>query len=308
MSDNRKSPSLLRLSDGRNLAYQYFGDADGFPVFYFHGTPSSRLEAGFADAAAQAHGLRLIAVDRPGFGHSDFQPDRRFVDWPGDVTALADHLDLDTFGVAGHSGAGPHLFACGAMIDPARLKFIGALGPWGPIATAETANSLNAVDRSYMGIARRMPWIMQAAFAPIGWAASYWPDLFFGIMKSNVSPADKAMLEQPEIISIFRQTEKEAFRKGSRGPAHEALIAYQDWGFAIADVKVPTYIWLGDEDIFVSQAMGRYLDQNIPNAELHMVSGKGHLNVENWHDIFAACARHIPTGKANPAGSAQPKD
>ncbi|WOE74020.1 alpha/beta fold hydrolase [Alterisphingorhabdus coralli] len=293
--DDQRSASIFRLKDGRALAYQCFGDASGFPTFYFHGTPSSRLEAGFADAAALDHGLRLIAIDRPGFGQSDFLPGRKFIDWPDDVIALADYLGVGAFGVAGHSGAGPHLFACGAMISPERLKFIGALGPWGPIATADTANSLNALDRSYMAIARQLPWTMHAAFAPIGWAALYWPDLFFGIMKANVSAADKAMLEQPEILHIFRQTEKEAFRQGSRGPAHEALIAYQDWGFDITDVRVPTYIWLGDEDIFVPQSMGRYLAQHIPNAELHMVPGKGHLNIENWHDIFAACAQHIAT-------------
>ncbi|MEO1045025.1 MAG: alpha/beta hydrolase [Pseudomonadota bacterium] len=292
-SDSLEQFNIVQLGDGRDLAYAFFGDPDGFPVFYFHGTPSSRFEAAFADDAACIHHMRLVAVDRPGFGRSSFQPERRFVDWPGDVIALADHLKLETFGIAGHSGAGPHLFACGVSISPDRLAFIGALGPWGPIATAETAHSLNALDRAYMRIARHMPWTMRAAFAPMGWAIRYWPDLFFTIMKNAVSRADRMVLENSAMRTLFQTILCEAFRQDSRGPAYEAGIAYRDWGFDIADVQVPTCIWLGEEDIFVPQAMGHHMAENIANIEFHFVPGKGHFNIENWDDIFAACARHI---------------
>lgn len=35
---------VLMLPDGRALAYLEWGDSIGYPAFYFHGTPSSRLE------------------------------------------------------------------------------------------------------------------------------------------------------------------------------------------------------------------------------------------------------------------------
>ena len=37
----------------------------------------------------QEAGIRLIAVDRPGIGLSDHQPDRTILDWPEDVAHLA---------------------------------------------------------------------------------------------------------------------------------------------------------------------------------------------------------------------------
>ena len=33
----------IRLADGRWLGYQEYGDRDGPLVFYFHGTPGSRV-------------------------------------------------------------------------------------------------------------------------------------------------------------------------------------------------------------------------------------------------------------------------
>ena len=284
---------LFRLADGRDLAFMEWGDPDGFPVFYFHGTPGSRLEGAFADQAARRNGFRLIATDRPGFGRSSFQRHRRFADWPADVCALADGLRIGAFGVVGHSGGGPHLFACGAFIAPARLKFVGALGPWGPVATPEVQSSLNALDTAFARVARRLPVIMHAAFAPLGWSARLWPRLFFSIMKSSVSPADRLVMGNEDFLRVFRTVEREAFRQGSRGAAHEALIAYTDWGFKIDAVGVPTHIWLGVEDVFVPNAMGRYIEQTIPGVDFHWVDRAGHFCIETWDDIFSACRSHI---------------
>lgn len=287
---------VLRLADGRDLAFTEWGDGQGFPAFYFHGTPSSRLEGAFADASAKTHSFRLIAIDRPGFGHSTFQPKRTFSDWPKDVLALARHLGLERFGVVGHSGAGPHLFACGALIDPARLCFVGALGPFGPVASPEIISSFSALDWFYFRLANRMSpglfWIMRAAFAPLGWSARSWPSLFFGLMKAAVPPADKHAMEHKPFLETFIGIEREAFRHGSKGAAHEALICYQPWDFNVADIRVPTFIWLGEEDIFVSNAMGHHLARTIPDVTFHLVPGKGHFNIENWNDILAACAAH----------------
>lgn len=282
---------LLGMPDGRDLAFMQWGDPAGFPAFYFHGTPSSRLEGAFADAAAREHGFRLIAVDRPGYGRSSFQPGRTFSHWPADVLRLADHFELNRFGVVGHSGAGPHLFACGTFLDPARLAFIGALGPWAPLVTQEARSSINRLDRFYMKLAGRMPFLMRAAFAPVGWTARYGSKLFMRALDQAVSPADKAMLQNRALREGFASVQREAFRQGGKGAAHEALIAYQPWGFDVARVQVPTFIWLGDEDVFVPNAMGHYLQKTIPQAQLHLMPGKGHLNIDDWHRILAACSK-----------------
>ena len=73
----------IRLHDGRLLGYAEYGDPTGKPVFLFQGTPSSRLLHPDKDLT-RSLGARLIVMDRPGFGLSDFQPGRRLLDWPSD--------------------------------------------------------------------------------------------------------------------------------------------------------------------------------------------------------------------------------
>jgi len=57
--------SRIRLPDGRSLGYAEYGDRSGTPVFFFHGTPSSRLLHP-DDSVSASVGARVITVDRPG--------------------------------------------------------------------------------------------------------------------------------------------------------------------------------------------------------------------------------------------------
>ena len=93
----------IRLEDGRTLGFAEYGDPAGRPAFYFHGSPSCRLDWSiFGDEAwARSHGVRFIAIDRPGMGLSDYQTDRTLVDWPDDVAELADTRGIETFAVWG---------------------------------------------------------------------------------------------------------------------------------------------------------------------------------------------------------------
>lgn len=71
----------MDLQDGRELAWLELGDPEDPVVFVFHGTPGSRLQVSFDVGPINAAGVRFIAVDRPGFGHSTFQRVRRLTDW-----------------------------------------------------------------------------------------------------------------------------------------------------------------------------------------------------------------------------------
>jgi len=52
----------------------------GKPVGFFQGTPSSRLFDRPDESIALSLGARIIAIDRSGFGLSDFQPGRMLLD------------------------------------------------------------------------------------------------------------------------------------------------------------------------------------------------------------------------------------
>lgn len=98
----------VRLGDGRVMAVDDVGDPGGTPVLYLHGTPDSRLARHPDDGLATAAGVRLLAIDRPGYGGSSATAGLWSADWPvavaADVARVLDELGVDRCAVLAWSG------------------------------------------------------------------------------------------------------------------------------------------------------------------------------------------------------------
>lgn len=146
------------LPSGRVLGYAEYGAPNGYPLFYLHGYPSSRLEAGVASEIAKKRNVRIISPDRPGFGLSDSLPGRKLSDWPQDVSSLAKHLNLDRFAILGGSGGGPYAIACANAISKDTLSAVGVLAGAPHWAAGPHLMSRSSRMTAYM--ARRTPFLL----------------------------------------------------------------------------------------------------------------------------------------------------
>ncbi|MFI6170646.1 alpha/beta fold hydrolase [Nocardia sp. NPDC051052] len=113
--------------DGRHLSYLDFGGT-GRPLLALHGHMSDA--ASFAGLAERlAPGWRLIALDQRGHGYSDRAQDYTRAGYLDDITALLDHLGLDSVVLVGHSLGGINAYQFAAR-HPERVEaFIDADGP-----------------------------------------------------------------------------------------------------------------------------------------------------------------------------------
>lgn len=273
----------VRLPDGRAVAYAEYGDPAGRPVLFFPGAPSSRLLHP-PEEPTRALGVRLIAIERPGFGLSDFQPGRTLLDWPDDVVAFADELGLDRFPVAGISAGGPYAAACAYKI-PQRVTaaaIISAVGPLDPSAIQE----MPRVRQLGAKVARNASWLLR----PVLWLASNPhrnPEKFFERMLSGNSEDDRALLTQPAVKSMLMRNYLEATRAGTRGFARESIIVSNDWGFCPEDITIPICLWHGEDDRNVSLSAVRHMVEAIPRCSATFVPGEGHwLILKYWGRIL----------------------
>ena len=117
-------PELLSLPDGRQAQLDVLGADRGPGVVFFHGCPDTRHAARFGDAAARRAGVRLVAVNRPGYGRSDPAPNLSLQTWADDYAELHGLLGLPPCPIVGWSGGGPYALAC-AVRAPALVSSVG---------------------------------------------------------------------------------------------------------------------------------------------------------------------------------------
>jgi pimeloyl-ACP methyl ester carboxylesterase len=283
---DRQPGTTITLSDSRSLAYAEYGDPHGLPVFFFHGTPGSRFFRP-ADEITRKMGVRLITADRPGYGLSTFQPGRRILDWPSDIAELADHLGINRFAVAGHSGGGPYVMAC-AVALPGRVSAAALAAAAGPVDATAATLGMSLVNKLGFKFGRYAPW---PVFRLLIWLIydkrRADPAASMDRENGRRPAADDLQLLQPAVRAACIESETEAFRPGMRGFAWDARLITRDWGFKLDKVLAPVTVWHGSADDLTSTAMARCMADGIPNAHLRLCENEAHLLLfPHWEEIL----------------------
>jgi len=278
---------FVALPDGRELAYEDYGDPAGFPVLSFHGGLSSRLDAAPAHGAAVAKGVRLVSPDRPGLGLSTYQPGRRLTDWPADVERLADALGIGRFAVMGWSAGGAYAAVCAANM-PGRVTAAALLSSAVPLDLYGTMRGLTLEDRTLLVLARRAPWLASAVMK-VSILSTNDARLLRAAMRS-FPPADRSILTEwgtPDHALAFV---REAVRQGTEGCVQDYRIFGDPWGFSLEEIKVPVQIWEGADDRTGPPGYRAFLQAHIAHATVTVVPGEGHLSLlpHQAPAIFAA--------------------
>lgn len=266
----------VKLADGTDVGYAEAGDRDGYPVLHLHGSPSSRLEVSFPAflQAAEDLGIRIVAPDRPGMGLSPF---RRFsiLDYARLVGSFADALGLERFAVTGLSGGGKYACVC-AWVLSERVTRVALVSSTCSFDLPGAKATWSREDRLLYNLADRVPWMTRLLLAKAARDVRRDPMSLFSMLE-KLGPADKEILARADFQQSLSRNWTEAFRQGSRGPAHDLRLEARPWGVPLDKIQVPIEIWRGDDDRAVSPQQSRILADALPLARTHFVPGEGHL-------------------------------
>lgn len=295
MPDNPISLTF-RLPDGRQLGYARYGTATGSPFFYFHGMPGSRYEAQLLDAAARELELCICAVDRPGYGLSDYLPNRSLIDWADDIVALANALDIETFGIIAVSGGGPYALACAHEI-PERLSTTGIVCGLGPVDDSRLRQEMHWLARSGFALARQSPTLLRNLYGrPLKWLSSVRPDITFRLLARCHGEADRRVLSRNDIRGILSGSLRESFCQGPYAATRDVVLYQRPWGFRLEAIRRQVHLWHGDADRIVPCHHSRFVHAQLPDSILSIVPGEGHFSLPIMHAkaILAALKSVLP--------------
>jgi pimeloyl-ACP methyl ester carboxylesterase len=288
-----RSDSTVTLPDGRRLAYAEWGDPDGKPVFFFHGSPGSRLFCP-DEPASVAAGVRLITVDRPGVGRSDTLVARTWGDWPADVVGLADALGIGRFAVVGWSYGGNYAAACAALI-PSRLTAVGAistrhLSEYNFVERPGAYEELDPDERADYDVAKADPiaaaenWVRRN----VEWVAN--------LQKNPESFLDPAKLPAPDDKWFFDDENRrrelfagmsEAVRQGTDGFRWEMIDGLLPWGFRLNEIRMRVHLWYGELDERIARRHVDFIAGQIRDCVLVVWPDAGHFGIaKHWGQIL----------------------
>lgn len=286
--------NCIELSSGHRIAYQEYGKSAGFPMFYFHDSGSSRLECTFFHGAAKAFGYRLIAIDRPGIGCSDYYDQASPETVANDVAELAGWLKIDQFAVLSLGSGG--IFALMlAFHHRRRVTEVLSLGGV-PGSSFRESNPGASLGRYWQQLT---PSVIK-----------FWVRAKHAFNRDNslqarehlsqiLCDADRRALQESRTRNILDLDQQEVMRQGARGLAQDIANCYRKLDFTLDDLQVPVTIWQGKSDNLSQRTDCEFMLSRIPSARYFRVPNRGHFFFLGGMDsVFSRMHGHKPSSVA----------
>ena len=274
------------LKDGRKLGFAEYGKADGYPIIYCHGSQSSRLEMHYDLSFILKNDLRIIAIDRPGHGISDFNPNGSILGFARDVKELTEHLTIEKFSVAGMSAGAP--FALGiSCLFPEHVYKTAIISGFAPF-TKENKRHLSRDVKLMLGLAKSFPFLLRFLLRIQAKQIRNKPKKALQSFLKIMSEPDQLILQNEQVINVMESMFKEAFRNGSKGVAYEiSNLLVRDWEFKLNEIVIPITFWQGEKDNNVPFKWAEFMKNQIKGARLEKYPEEGHLLIfQHAEEIF----------------------
>lgn len=243
----------VEIGQGRHLALNEIGAAEGFPIFVNHGMVASIAEDYLFGGLAEA-GFRVISVARPGYGLSSPFEMESIGEWGDIVGELAEGMRLERFDVLGLSSGAPYSYAM-ARAMPGRVSNLY-------IFSGTPALCDERVRRLWPHPSNKG--------ATMGELQEMARRLFFG---DGVDPEDLAA--------------SDSSRNGCFGIALDLKLRERDWGFALGDIQTKVYMEHGVDDPSVPFAAAEITAGLLPHCVLDRRESGGHFSKELLDDFIA---------------------
>ncbi len=260
------------LPSGRTIGWLEFGDPQGFPALYCHGTPGSGLEAEIFDEPGKTLGVRIISPDRPGIAHSDPAEGRTVADWGNDADELLQHLGCEEYSTFGWSGGAPHALLA-ALQSPEKVRSIGLLAPLG-----DTPRWATKLERAAV---RPLHTVLSAV--------TKLPNIGASLLSTALGVGDPdPRRSRTRDLSFLGRSLQRSQRQGSEGTINDLITIVERWGtslpeigaqLAALDAPLPITIWQGGKDTTIHLRQTQALARQLPHTTLWVDQPATHLQI-----------------------------
>jgi pimeloyl-ACP methyl ester carboxylesterase len=264
----------IDLTERRRLDYCEWGARDAPAVAYFHGTPGTRRELLLARATLERLSIhvRVIAINRPGYGSSTFRVPGGFLPVAEDIAEAMHRLGVFEFAVLGASGGSPFALAC-ALAQPDRVTRVAIVAGVAPPRTAGMETAAAIADEATSGVVRSLRYGTMSLGVRLGLTAHLARRLV-----GSLGLADRRALQHPDERRALEAILQEALSQWGRASAAEAGLFLHEWDFEPALITQPIRLWHGGDDNRIPAGVAVAFADRLPNAAATVWPQHGHFS------------------------------
>jgi pimeloyl-ACP methyl ester carboxylesterase len=275
----RVEDQTIRLAGGRTVGFADYGVPDATAVLWCHGGPGSRLEPAYLRQEASQAGLRIIGIDRPGYGLSTPQPGRTIAGWVPGALAVADQLGIGQFAAVGVSTGGAFALALAALAPERVLGVVACCSMtdtrWPPGRATTSRPHVQAVWEAPDRAAA-----LAAATDAHGEDGSEDGSKMRGDISAVLAPSDLALFGDPGWMQEAMARFPAMFAHGLQGYTDDRLADGPGWvTFDAGSIQCPVTVLHGGSDRMVDVIHARHTAEVVPDAELVVFDDLGHFSI-----------------------------
>ncbi|MFN7729295.1 MAG: alpha/beta fold hydrolase [Bdellovibrio sp.] len=263
---------------GQRLFIQEWGALNKPVVLMVHGFPGCANHGQLMSSSRHWDSFRLIAMDRPGYGQSDFQENLTPLKFAEQVRDLLDDQGINEISILSVSGGAPYSMALAFLLQ-ARVRKVTSIAGVAPLTLR---------NFSYMNQQQRKTWAMRN-FVPgtvLNFAMNrVWKsglDNFEQLIFTEIdtfSEHDRKVLLDPSVGPFLLGTMREALRQGPGGILQDMRVYSKSWGFPLSQIQCPVTLWHGSEDDVVHHYFAQDMQERLPRARLNLIENEGHYSL-----------------------------
>jgi pimeloyl-ACP methyl ester carboxylesterase len=272
-------PVSVDLPDGSHATIVDTGPEGGTPVLFIGGAGTSATVVGlfeFHSSAREALNLRMISIDRDGYGDSEFDPQAGYAEFATTALAVLDQLGVDRFSIVAISGGGPYAAAV-ASAAPDRIRSVH-------LVAAYTGDPIAGSPKRLCDLppAERASHAAESAADPAGWWA--FSD------ESSVNRIDGFLdAATADAVRAFHV----AGTTSDPAPlAHEFELFCVPTIPDVAAVDAPVFLYFGDQDPDIPPDYADEWAASFPNviAQLRSPGANRDVQYRHWAQVLVDLA------------------
>ncbi|NRB38917.1 MAG: alpha/beta fold hydrolase [Pseudomonadales bacterium] len=277
---------MIPAKGHRQLAVRSYGPDNGTAMLLSHASMSSRFERPLDLAFLYEHKLRLLVLDRAGYGLSDGPAYEQLTDIADDILAVLAFMHIDKIKLIGTVAGGGYALAFASRY-PEAVDEIILLESFSPNvmehkipAAPNYYKTVPRVVRAFPTLAQK---IMQLSMHELSndWEKAY------DNLKRFFNDSDKQVFDADHVRSQAVKQATECSRQGIKALARDIKLIHQPWPFELKAIHNRCYVVYGNADP-VATCYAQNLLKELPNSRAIFREGEGFAAMlyHNFADIL----------------------